>query len=145
MRATFFLCLLWALGASCAVVAALAAEPAGLKPQPAAVADDAFSLIGRPNVCVIDARPSLFYRRGHIPGAVNLSRVRFAADWGVSAAIMRADGIDTWVVYCSDRHCDDSHEVAELLRAQGLGRVLVFTGGWEEWLGLGGTVETGKL
>ncbi len=94
---------------------------------------DAKALIGRPGVKVIDACGKLFFRAGHIPGALNLARRQFETDFAVHEAALRGKEIKTLVVYCGDPSCDDSSVVAEALRKRGFPQVLVYRGGWEEW------------
>lgn len=81
---------------------------------------------------ILDARPSLFFDQGHVPGALNLSRQDFARDYRrLSPALKAVDR--PIVVYCSGGDCHDSRLVANALLTLGFSNVTVFTGGWEVW------------
>lgn len=100
-------------------------------------------LIGQPGILVLDARPDLFYKAGHIPSALNLSRKEFEADLKRLQPQLQDSKVQTIVVYCSDSACEDSRIVADALARLGFGtteggvtqgRVIrVFKGGWAEW------------
>lgn len=84
------------------------------------------------NVLWVDARSTVDYGAGHIPGAVALSE----SDWEKQFAAF----VDVWsperkvVVYCSQLECSASRHVAERLR-EDLGSVEVYflRGGYEAW------------
>ena len=82
---------------------------------------------------VIDARSSFFYRAGHVPGAINVSREGFDAEYRGSKARLEAHRTDAVAVYCSGPDCEDSALVAEALRTLGYRRLLVYREGWEQW------------
>jgi rhodanese-related sulfurtransferase len=89
------------------------------------------------NVLILDARSSVFYRIGHVPGALNLSRDNFAADY-----VRSRSRLDKWrngrvIVYCSGGACHDSKMVAQALMSLGFTDVSVFGGGWEQWTAAG--------
>jgi rhodanese-related sulfurtransferase len=82
---------------------------------------------------ILDARSSVFYRLGHVPGALNLARDNFAADY-----LRLHSKIDEWrdqrvIVYCSGGDCHDSKMIAQALMSLGFTNVAVFGGGWGEW------------
>lgn len=82
---------------------------------------------------VIDARPALIYGLGHVPGAINLSRIDFDADYRRLGPTLGARKADPVAVYCSGADCQDSQLVAKALQALGFKRLFVYTEGWEEW------------
>jgi rhodanese-related sulfurtransferase len=86
---------------------------------------------------VIDARPELFHRMGHVPGALSLPREDFDAALARLRHRLEPFRAGPIVVYCSDEFCDDSRLVQGRLLALGYERVSVFPGGWEEWSGAG--------
>lgn len=93
--------------------------------------------LGESRVIVLDARPEIFHRLGHVPGALSLPREDFA---GACARLRdRLEGArDGWlVVYCSSRSCEDSKLVRKALMDLGFRRVSVFLGGWAEWSAAG--------
>jgi len=82
---------------------------------------------------IIDARSSSYYQRGHVPGAVNLSRDDFAHDYlRLRPSLDKAKDAPI-MVYCSGGDCHDSKMVAQALTSLGFSQVRVFTGGWDAW------------
>ena len=82
---------------------------------------------------IIDARSPLFFKLGHIPQAINVSRKDFPGDFArVEASLRKATG-RRLVVYCDDEDCDDALTVARDLLRTGLTQVHVFKGGWKQW------------
>lgn len=85
-------------------------------------------------VAVLDARPALFYRFGHIPGAKNLSKDAFDAQFRAIEAELRSEAAAHGIViYCSGGDCEDSAYVASRLSREGFGSLAIYEGGWEEW------------
>ena len=82
---------------------------------------------------ILDARPALFYRVGHVPGARALSRETFETDYARQRAFLESHHEDRLVIYCSGDTCVDSRMVAAALQKLGYPHVLVYAGGWEEW------------
>lgn len=81
----------------------------------------------------VDARPPLFFQRGHIPGALNIAKQFFVRDFGASEAALRGSALKQIVVYCSSEDCDDALTVARELIDTGVRNVAVFKGGWKAW------------
>jgi len=100
--------------------------------------------LGADNVHFIDARDAGTYEAGHLPGAVHLDAERLDADethgQAVIDAIPRKDAV---VVYCSGGNCDLSMRLGRNLIARGFRNVLVYEGGWSEWVAEGAPVEEG--
>lgn len=92
------------------------------------------------SVLVIDARAPLFYRMGHVPGAVNLPREGFASFLERSGLLGEGKS-RVVVVYCQSETCEDSRMVAESLRRVGFASVRVFSEGWRRWVESGEPVE----
>lgn len=93
------------------------------------------------DVLAIDARPPAFFARGHVPGAVNLSREGFAKAW-----IMRETEFLAWrkrpvVVYCGGGTCEEAERLGHALVSLGFEDVLVLAEGWSGWLAGGGDKE----
>jgi len=86
---------------------------------------------------ILDARPSVFFEQGHIPGALNLARDDFARDYRRLSPRLKAATDKPIIVYCSGGECHDSRLVANALLTLGFSDVRVYTGGWEEWQGAG--------
>jgi rhodanese-related sulfurtransferase len=105
-------------------------SPAGDSPR---IIDlPAFREFAQTQGLVLDARPEIFYRLGHVPGALNLPREDF--EHGYDAHRSALENRDQSIaVYCSDADCEDSRMVADALAKLGYRRILVFPGGWADW------------
>ena len=82
----------------------------------------------RKDMTVVDARPEVFYRLGHVPGALSLPRERFEAAYRALGARMTKGR--PVVVYCASRSCEDAELVRSALLSLGYAQVEVFAGGW---------------
>jgi rhodanese-related sulfurtransferase len=89
--------------------------------------------VGKRSGVVLDARPEIFHRLGHIPGAVSLPREDFEQSYAKLRSVLERDKSQPIVVYCSGSSCEDSKMVAEGLVKLGYTHVFVFKGGWDEW------------
>lgn len=79
---------------------------------------------------LIDARTAADYKKGHIPGAINLT------DTDTDSASLAAavpDKTAPVVVYCNGVNCGRSVKSAEFARDQGYQSIFWFRGGWGEW------------
>jgi rhodanese-related sulfurtransferase len=91
------------------------------------------------NICVnrvaliLDARPEIFYRLGHIPSALSLPRDNFEKRYQSLLSTLQSHRDKPLVVYCSDNGCHDSQMVADALQKLGYLHVRLFRGGWSEW------------
>ncbi|HEY8490188.1 MAG TPA: metalloregulator ArsR/SmtB family transcription factor [Dehalococcoidia bacterium] len=90
--------------------------------------------VERGDVLLIDVRPSVEYRAGHLPGAVSLPLEELPARLG---ELPRDRQI---VAYCRGRYCLMADEAVALLRRHGFDAVRV-EGGWPEWHAEGRPVE----
>ena len=88
---------------------------------------------GTGEVLLIDSRPTLFFRRSRIPGAINLAKEFMARDYILAEPILRNAGGRRLVVYCSHETCEDAQFVALELIRLGFRPVSVFKGGWKAW------------
>ncbi|HEY2523564.1 MAG TPA: rhodanese-like domain-containing protein [Candidatus Binataceae bacterium] len=93
---------------------------------------------------IFDARPSVFFEQGHVPGALNLARDDFASDYRKLAPVLKTATDKPIIVYCSGGDCHDSRLVANALVSLGFNDVRVFTGGWEAWSKAGLPISTGS-
>ena len=64
---------------------------------------------------VIDARPEIFHRLGHVPGALSLSREEFESSYSKQRSLLEKDKTLPIVIYCSSYSCEDSQMVADAL------------------------------
>jgi len=91
---------------------------------------------------IVDARDAEDYAQGHIPGALNLPSEQALSD---PARLEALDpGGRPIIVYCGGGACEASMHIAEALIYQaGKRRVLVYEGGWPEWVAQGYPGKTG--
>lgn len=93
-----------------------------------------FGLVDGGDVLLLDVRPPLFHKLGHIPGSLGLPRKKYSQWIGVEEGRIKeaaAAGRDV-VLYCANLECPDASAVAADLSKRGI-PVKVFHGGWEEW------------
>jgi len=82
---------------------------------------------------ILDARPELFHRIGHVPGSIALPRDEFEVYYKKHQSEMEKDKAQPLVIYCSGGSCEDSGLVSETLKKLGYTNVGIFRGGWDEW------------
>lgn len=79
---------------------------------------------------VIDARSPGEFEKGHIPGALNIPYDRLPEYLETLEFVPKSE---TVVCYCRSVTCDFSDHLATELKLMGYEKVLVYTGGWDEW------------
>jgi rhodanese-related sulfurtransferase len=84
-------------------------------------------------VLFIDARPELTYKKGTIPGSVNIPDTKFSVNQEPYMNLIPADKNVKMVVYCGGFGCVKSHIVADILFKKGYKNVVVYAGGEPEW------------
>jgi rhodanese-related sulfurtransferase len=82
---------------------------------------------------ILDARPELFHRIGHVPGSIALPRDEFEVYYKKHQVEMERNKAQPLVIYCSGGSCEDSGLVSETLKKLGYTNVGIFRGGWDEW------------
>lgn len=82
---------------------------------------------------LLDARPEIFHRLGHIPGAVSFPREDFENAYKALQVDLEKDRNQPLVIYCSNASCEDASLAKKALLALRYTNVSVFTGGWSEW------------
>lgn len=93
-----------------------------------------FELIQTKRVLLVDCRPMIFYRMGHIDGAINLPLKKYTK----SINMIRADFDRALterkiiVLYCQNIDCPDGYLFAKKIAEEGYS-VSVYKGGWQEW------------
>ena len=93
-------------------------------------------LAGTGTVILIDARSEAEYAEGYIDGAMNVPYEHFVDYYD---ELMNTVPMDVTVIcYCRSVTCDLSDHLAEELRIAGYDRVVVYRGGWDEWISEGG-------
>jgi len=93
---------------------------------------------------VVDARPEIFHRLGHVPGALALPRDNFETFYRQHQSILESDKTQALVIYCSGGSCEDSDLIESALRKLGYTRISIFQGGWSEWKNAGLPEETAQ-
>ncbi|MGH7780454.1 MAG: rhodanese-like domain-containing protein [Candidatus Binataceae bacterium] len=121
----------------------VAAPPFKIAPAATVGLAEFRSAVASKNALILDARPSVFFEQGHVPGAINLARDDFAQDYRHLAGVLKAADGKPIIVYCSGGECHDSRLVANALLTLGFGNVRVFTGGWDAWSAASLPVATG--
>ena len=81
---------------------------------------------------VLDARPEIFHRLGHVPGALSLPREDFENAYPALRPKLETDFSQTIVIYCASVRCEDAELVKKALAALGFTRLSIFKGGWTE-------------
>ncbi len=84
---------------------------------------------------VLDARPAIFYRLSHVPGALSLPRDDFEVAFQLLHSRLGSDYSRPLMIYCTDASCADATLVKKALTALGYSNVAIFVGGWSEWTG----------
>jgi len=122
----------------------VAASPFNIAPAATVRLERFRSAVDNKSALILDARPSVFFGQGHVPGAINLARDDFAHDYRHLAGILQTAHDKPIIVYCSGGDCHDSRLVANALLSLGFNDVSVFTGGWEAWSAAGLPASTGS-
>lgn len=99
--------------------------------------DDMRSFVEERRGVILDARPEVFHRLGHIPGALSLPRDDFENAYNKLKSRLERNKNASLIVYCSGSSCEDSMLVQEALAKLGYAHVAIFHGGWGEWNGAG--------
>ena len=95
--------------------------------------DEFQSFVAERKGLVLDARPRVFYREGHVPGALNLPREAFAEEYPRLRVALEPSKDRPIAIYCSGADCPDSQLLGDALTKLGYHRLLIYTSGWEEW------------
>jgi len=90
---------------------------------------------------LVDAREAPEYAGGHIPGALSLPFDDVVANPGLLGAVKGAGR--PIIIYCGGGDCELSKNLAANMLAEGIRKVLVFTGGFQEWRDAGYPVARG--
>lgn len=87
----------------------------------------------------LDARHFEVYKEGSIKGAISLSVYNY--DELIDGFIAKHPFGEKIITYCSGRECDESHRLANYLKAEGFADVRVFIDGFPAWQKEGFPVE----
>lgn len=115
------------------------AEPASeASPVMEADATRVFALREQGRALIYDVRLPLYYKLGHIDGAILFYPKPFDEAFEREKPRMEkalSDG-KTIILYCGGADCNDSHIVARMIAERGI-PVTVYSGGWAEWKVIG--------
>ncbi len=93
-----------------------------------------FELQQMGSILLIDTRPPIFYKLGHIDGAHSLPLKSFEKSFVASKSIIddaKSAGKKI-VIYCQSEKCQSSDKMAQRFSERGY-NVSIFKGGWELW------------
>jgi rhodanese-related sulfurtransferase len=82
---------------------------------------------------VLDARPEIFYRLGHVPGALALPRDDFEKSYARLKETLGNHRTQPLMIYCAGGACEDGELVRDALARLGYAHVAIFRGGWTAW------------
>jgi rhodanese-related sulfurtransferase len=94
-------------------------------------------LIRNDEVVLVDALPSSYYDRMHLPGAINLVE----SEVEHRAAEVLPDKQAAVVTYCSNAACGNSQAVANRLERLGYANVRKYRDGIQDWVEAGNATE----
>ncbi len=80
---------------------------------------------------VLDARSTADYEAGQISGAFSLPASSQLENHDVFHILVHEDQL---LIYCDGAECDDSLMLALSLRENGFTNLVVYPGGWSEWV-----------
>ena len=93
-----------------------------------------FAMSQTGKVLLIDVRPPLYYRLGHIDGAENFPLIKYDKVLVEKRPLLEGalKAGQVIVLYCQDENCPDAHKTGLKLIELGYS-VSVYRGGWVEW------------
>lgn len=91
------------------------------------------SFVEKKGGLVLDARPEIFHRLGHVPGALSLPRDDFEKGYAALKNKLEVDRSQPIAIYCSGTSCEDSGLLKKSLASLGYTNLALFEGGWGEW------------
>ncbi len=100
---------------------------------------EAKKLYDQGDVLFVDARHTDMFNLGFIKGAVPFSIYEY--DEQIDNFALKYSSEQKIITYCSGRECDESHELATFLKAEGYTNVRVFIDGFPAWENEGYPVE----
>ncbi|MFZ4779145.1 MAG: rhodanese-like domain-containing protein [Terrimicrobiaceae bacterium] len=77
--------------------------------------EDFSSFVRGKQALILDVRPKLFYRAGHVPGSLNLPRDNFKNAYAALKEKLEVDRSQPIVIYCFGLTCEDSALVRKSL------------------------------
>ena len=89
---------------------------------------------------LVEALPGKYYRKAHLPGAINLPH----DEVGARAAELLPDKAAFIVVYCANTACENSRIAAQALASLGYANVAEYVEGKQDWIEAGLPVESAR-
>lgn len=86
---------------------------------------------------IVETLPEKYYKKAHLPGAVNLPHDQVRE----RAAALLPDKEAFIVVYCASTPCENSRIAAETLASLGYANVAEYVEGKQDWIDAGLPVE----
>ena len=89
---------------------------------------------------IFDARAMKDFKAGHLPGALpwpSKQKLEHADAYGFLTPQMSV------LVYCTGGECDESRQVAEVIKQMGVTNIYIFVDGYRAWTQAGYAVEKG--
>ncbi len=103
--------------------------------------DEIMAILGRGDrLVLVEALPAMYYRKAHLPGAINLPLESFDTD----VTRLLPDRDVPIVVYCANLPCRNSSIVAARLIDLGYTDVRDYAEGKQDWIEAGLPTETGR-
>ncbi len=84
-----------------------------------------------PRFQIIDARKPEDYKKGKIGNAINI--FPYEEEVAYMGRIFGLPRDKVFIIYCNGGTCDLSHKLAEDMIGVGFTKILIYTGGWDEW------------
>ncbi len=100
--------------------------------------DQAYHIFKDSTALFIDARDQWEFAEGHIPNATNIAEYKFEPDLPIVKSLNKKI---SYVLYCGDDDCEVSMRLAAEMQKLGFEKLLVFEGGWREWINANYPVE----
>lgn len=97
---------------------------------------------GGKNLAVIDVLGEEYFKKYHLPGAMNIPAGASDFDERIQEAV--PDKNQPVVVYCMDEACPASPKAAKRLEELGYGEVYDYEAGKEDWKAAGLPVSNGR-
>ena len=90
-------------------------------------------------IVLVEALPEPYYRKSHLPGALNLPHDEVDA---LAPALLPDKGAEI-VVYCANLPCQNSEIAADRLTELGYANVREYAEGKQDWIDAGFPTESG--
>lgn len=110
-----------------------AAKTTGSLPQRLSI-EEFKEFVEKKQGLVLDARPEIFHRLGHVPGAISLPRDEFEAVYPNIKVQLEHYKDRPLAIYCSSSSCQDSELLRKALTGLGYTQIAIFTAGWDGWI-----------